>query len=248
MTPKIGFWDRYPKIRAYAVDLTDQRVPHEEIRQRIGERFGEGRIPSVTMITRLRMGLANGRWSRNGHRRRKKRVPISCAARRNRETRTATQPAPKPVQEPETKSAPTPAARPTQQSEQQPERKTTGDDVRKQAAGQVPLELRQYGLVYRGGGEPRPVKLPEAVTVLLCGAPVECRIPGMIRLSGVGCLKRQLKWQRTYRAGLEIAGYRRHGNAAYLPCRDGPCPHWLSDEDYRLMRTLLKQGWAIEPI
>ncbi len=61
---QIGFWDRYPEVREFAAGLVVKLATYAEIMATCAERFGEAYVPSRRHITRLRMGLVNGRWPR----------------------------------------------------------------------------------------------------------------------------------------------------------------------------------------
>lgn len=59
--PFIGFWDMNPEVREFVASLLSTHS-HEEIQALIHERYGEGLVPSQSAISRLRMGIAKGRW------------------------------------------------------------------------------------------------------------------------------------------------------------------------------------------
>ncbi len=337
-----GFWDLNPKIREYAIALNEERMPLREIRERIRVRFGDAKIPHVNHISRLRMALGKGRYSRksNGNsgngggngepdfpavmdRRywtentdlRKfalpllrshtdqevcstirivfgaERVPTARQVRRLRQFVAAevfALPAPTITTEiwPEDHRGEL-ALRPVRQGEiVLKERRYWADRLEpfvgqrlfigehpklrgrfftvqpasfeilcevfpvasdraleQQDGAGVPYELRPHKRV-QGKDRVSP-ELSAGVRALLTNRHIHCRLPGLGRIPSATCLGRQIKWKRQLH---EHNGGEPHANPRYSHCREGPCPHYLPESDYRKLRGLMRKGFRIRPI
>jgi len=93
------------------------------------------------------------------------------------------------------------------------------------------------------------VRLPRAAVTLLCtDRIVDCRINGVLRLSGRACLKRQVAtgYPRYINKSCGRAESGKHINPQFLACIG--CDHFLLDSDYTTARRLVLASNKMSPM
>jgi hypothetical protein len=64
MNPNLrSWWDRHPEVRDFAARMIADKAWTPDIQEAVRARFGDELIPTTVQLSRLRTGLARGRWT-----------------------------------------------------------------------------------------------------------------------------------------------------------------------------------------